>query len=152
MSLVARVVAVSVFSFVAGVASADRLPKDAVKLSPAEVKAIYAGKSSDWSKSKAYFGPDGTYTIVGKNSQWIGKGKWTVNGNKACATAMPQVFDGGRVKEFTDCWTWYKHGKRHLVLWSGEKDKKNGYYDGELKKLSKGDKVTKTYQQILASR
>ena len=151
MSLVARIVAVSVFSVVAGVASAERLPKDAVKLSPAEVKAIYAGKSSDWSKSRAYFAPDGTYTIVGKNSQWVGKGKWTVDGNKVCAGAVSQVVDGGKGREFTDCWTWYKHGKRHLVLWSGEKDKKDGYWDGELKNLSKGDQVTRTYKKLLAS-
>lgn len=44
----------------------------------------------------------------------------------------------------SDCWIWYRDGKRYLTLWSGEKDKKGGYWDGELKMLGKCDKVTKT--------
>jgi hypothetical protein len=35
-------------------------------------------------------------------------------------------------------------------MWSGEKDKKNGWWDKEMSKFSKGDKVTKTLASLKA--
>ena len=151
MSLVTRTVAVSVFCVVAGVASAERLPKDAVKLSPAEAKAIYSGKSSDWSRSNAYFAPDGRYIMVSKKGTGVAEGKWTVSGNKVCAMADLRGLKDDFKDKINDCWTWYKHGKRHLSMWSGDKNGKDGWFDGEMKKLSKGDKVSKKFQKLVAS-
>ena len=134
-------------------AYADKLPETATKLSPAEVKMLYAGKSSNWDSSKAYFAPDGTYLMVAKDKSWYGEGRWTVSGNKACASiTWHTVKDGKSGKGKPDCWTWNKDGKKYWVLWSGDKGKK-GYpadywWDGELKKMKKGDSVTAAYNKL----
>lgn len=63
---------------------ADALPKNAVPLTTAEARALYSGKSTNWSKSRAYFAPDNTALMYGKDKTWYGEGKWTVDGNKVC--------------------------------------------------------------------
>ncbi|MCZ7860105.1 DUF995 domain-containing protein [Agrobacterium salinitolerans] len=131
-------------------ALADRLPKDAMKLTQAEAQALYAGKSSEWSRSNAYFSPDGSYFIVGKSGNFAGQGKWSARDNEVCAEFQGKSLKEGKIHTGKDCWTWYRQGKKYWALWSGEKDKVGGYYDGELKKLSNGDKVTKRYQEIMA--
>lgn len=126
----------------------ESLPKNAAPLSESEARALYAGKSSNWSKSRAYFAPDGTYFVYGKDKAWFAEGKWTVSGNKVCGTTTWTDIKDGKTGKGGSCWTWYRSGKRHLMLWSGDKDPQNGYYDGELKKLSVGDKVTKTVLEL----
>lgn len=74
-----------------------------------------------------------------------------MTGNKVCASAVGRAVNGSGTKKFVDCWTWYKHGKRYLSLWSGEKNGKDGYFDGEMKKLTKGDNVSKRYKKLVAS-
>ena len=135
----------------AGGALGERRPKDTTKLSADEVRKIYSGKTSNWSRSNAYFSPDGSYFLVGKNGNFVGKGDWTVSDNAVCASFQVRGVKDGGTKNVKDCWTWFKQGKKYWTFWSGEKDKKNGYYDGEMKKLSKGDKVTKKFQQLTAS-
>lgn len=132
-------------------AFADKLPKDAVKLDPSELRSLYAGKSSNWSKSRAYFAPDGTYYLARKDKSLYAEGRWTVNGNKICANLSWVDVKTKKSGRHTDCWTWYKAGKTYWTLWSGDKDKKNGYYDGELKKLSNGDKVSKSVATLKKS-
>ena len=142
----------SMFGILAGGALADKLPKDAVELSADEVKAIYSGKSTDWSKSSAYFAPDGQYFGVAKDGSVAAEGTWAVNGNKVCADIKRHDLKGNSgIKSMESCWTWFKQGKKYWTFWSGEKDQVNGYYDGEIKKLSKGDKVSKKFKKLVAS-
>lgn len=131
-------------------ASADQLSKQAVKFTAAEANAMYAGKSSNWSKARAYFAPDGTFWIIGKDKSWYGEGRWTVNDNKVCSSSLQwtSVKDGKTGKGDGDCWTWYKDGKRSMMYWSGDKLTKDAYSDGEVKKLSMGDKVTADIQKL----
>ena len=46
--------------FACQMAWADKLPKDAVKLKAAEVKAIYSGTTGVYGVSSIYYAPDGT--------------------------------------------------------------------------------------------
>ncbi|MDR5012211.1 MULTISPECIES: DUF995 domain-containing protein [Agrobacterium] len=134
-----------------GASFADKLPKDAVKLTPQEVTDLYSGFSSNWSRSNAYFSPDGAYFLVGKNGNFVGEGKWSVSDNQVCADfTVKGVKDGGS-KKARDCWAWYKQGDKHWTFWNGEKDKRNGFYTGEKNKLSKGDKVTDKFRKLVAS-
>ena len=131
-------------------AQADSLPKTAEKLTAAQAKALYAGKSSNWEKSRAYFAPDGTVSLFKKDKTVWAEGQWTVNGNKVCMSVNWHDLKDKSQGKHSDCWLWYRDGKRYLTLWSGEKDKTNGYWDGELKMLAKGDKVTKTVAALKA--
>ncbi|CAK7262077.1 MULTISPECIES: DUF995 domain-containing protein [unclassified Shinella] len=123
-------------------ARAESLPKEAVALKPTEVKAIYSGKSSNWSETRAYFAPDGSVFLFKKDKTVWAEGRWTITDNQACMNVTWNEIRSGKTGNHTDCWTWFRHGKRHLALWSGQKDKKTGYWDGEIKLLRKGDVVT----------
>lgn len=133
-------------------ANADPLPKGAVKLTSAEAKAIYSGKTASWTDTLAYFAPNGRYLMIGKDKSWFGEGKWTVRGNKVCASIKwTNVKSGKTGAGDRDCWTWYKAGDRYLDLWSGDKNGvKNGWFDGERKKLSDGDHVSATLNSLKA--
>jgi hypothetical protein len=137
-----------VTSAFAGNALADKLPKDAVKLSASEVQALYADKTSDWSRINSYFAPDGKYLLVGKNGQFLGEGRWSVKDNEMCTDVLIKGVKDGGSKKFKDCWAWYKQGAKYWTLWSGEKNKKSGYYSNELQKLLTGDKVSKKYEEL----
>ncbi|MEP9374974.1 DUF995 domain-containing protein [Mesorhizobium sp. KR1-2] len=136
-----------VLAFAPSVALSDPLPKGAVPLTADEVHAMYSGKSSNWSESRAYFAPDGTYLIFGKDKKWYGEGKWAVDGNKICANLTWKAA-GGKTGKADDCWTWYHNGSKYMTLWSGDKDKKNAYAAGESKKLTAGDKVSAPFNDI----
>jgi len=87
---------------------------------------------------------------LGKNKKWFGEGTWSARGNKVCTkTKWTSIKDRKTGKDKT-CWTWYKDGKRHLSLWSGDKNEKHGYYDGELKQLRKCDRVSKKFSRLKA--
>lgn len=144
-------VAFSVFALFASGALADKLPKEAIELTADEVKAIYTGVSSDWKRSNAYFAPDGKYLSVAKSGNWHGEGKWDVKGNKVCADLVVRVPKENRSESVLNCWTWFKEGKTYWTLYSGEKDQKTSYYDTEIERLSKGDKVSKKFQKLAAS-
>lgn len=133
-------------------ASADPLPKGAVKLTAAEAKAIYSGKTANWTNALAYFAPDGRFLMVGKDKTWFGEGKWTVRKNKVCSSmTWTNVEKGKTGKGKADCWTWYKAGDRYLDLWNGDKNGvKDGWFDGERKKLSSGDQVSETLNMLKA--
>lgn len=122
---------------------ADELPKNAVPLTASEARELYSGKTTNWSKSRAYFAPDNTYLMYGKNKTWYGEGTWTVDGNKVCGKIKTTSVKDGKSDTGGDCWTWYRVGKKYMTLWSGEKNQRKGYYDGELKKMSSGDEVSK---------
>ena len=131
---------------------AEALPKNAVKLSSAEAKSIYSGKTANWPKVYAYFAPGGQFLMVDKGEKWFGEGKWTVHGNRVCASIRwTNVESGETGKGKQDCWTWYKAGDRLLSLWSGDKNGvKGGWNDGEQKKLSNGDQVSSTFKTLKA--
>lgn len=133
-----------------GSANAEKLPKSAVKLTAEEVKVLYSGKSAIWDKYRAYFAPDGTVSAYTDDKNYWSEGTWSVKGNKVCMTTMWHDLKSRKQIKETECWTWHRDGKRYLTLWSGHKDKKNGYWDGEVKNLRKGDKVSKTFSALKA--
>jgi hypothetical protein len=134
----------------AGAANAEKLPKSAVKLTTEEAKMLYSGKTANWDKAMAYFSPDGTVTLHTKDKNYWSEGKWSAKGNKVCMATTWHDLKNRKQGTETECWTWYRDGKRYLTLWSGEKDKKGGYWDGEVKHLSKGDMVSKTFSALKA--
>lgn len=127
---------------------AKKLSKNAKALNAAQVKTIYAGKTATWSRSKAYFAPDGTFYLIGKKKGWYGQGKWTVRKNKMCWSMTVHIMkDGKKRKKKNQCTKWVIDGKKYLSLWH-ESDKKDGWYDGEQKKLRRGDSVTRTFKSL----
>jgi hypothetical protein len=135
-------------SFVCGSAWADKLPKDAVELAADEVKAIYSGKTGIYSVSSMYYAPDGTTKgIYGKPKITATfKGTWSVNGNEMCTKNKAK----GDPKTYRDCNKFWRSGKKLYDLWSvhydGSKpDLKGGYATDTMKKLKKGDLVSKKY-------
>ncbi|MGP4671128.1 DUF995 domain-containing protein [Agrobacterium salinitolerans] len=134
-----------------GMATADNLPQQAVKLTSQEVVAIYSGKTIEWRRSRAVFSPDGTFLLVGKNDEFVASGTWSVRENELCASYELMDLKGSSTKKGKDCWAWYREGKKYWTLWNGDEDKGGGYYDDELDKLSKGDQVTAIYQELMKS-
>lgn len=63
-------------------AQAESLPQTAVKPTAAEAKALYAGKSSNWDKSRAYFAPDGTISHFKKDKTVWSEGRWSARATK----------------------------------------------------------------------
>lgn len=135
-------------SFVCASAWAGKLPKDAVELTAAEVKAIYSGKTGIYDVSSIYYASDGTTKgIFGKPKVTATfKGTWSVSGNEMCAKNKPK----GDPKIYRDCNKFWRSGKRIYDLWSvhydGSKpDLKSGYVTTTVKKLRDGDLVAKKY-------
>lgn len=139
-------------SLLAGSAVAEELPADAVKMSAADLKKVYAGKSSNWTRSRTYFAPDGTIKWIRKDKSAYGDGKWTVKGNRVCMLLNWNDVDSKESGRSKDCWDWYRSGRKYMTLWSvrfnGEKAKKDDYYDGEFRKLQRGDRVTRTHNRL----
>lgn len=79
---------------------------------------------------------------------WFGEGKWTVNGNETCGKLKRTSVKDGKSSTGGDCWAWFQVGKKYMTFWSGEKDEKYSYYDSELRKMSAGDKVSKTVAEL----
>ena len=141
--------------FACQMAWADKLPKDAVKLKAAEVKAIYSGTTGVYGVSSIYYAPDGTikgifekpngiFGIFGKKVTSTFKGTWQVNGNEICARKQ------GKGAPKVNCNKFWRTGKKLYTLWSthadGSKpDTRNGYYTNELRLHKKGDLVSKKY-------
>lgn len=134
-------------------ASAGELPATAVKMSSAEVKALYSGKTADWSRSQAYFAPNGTTKNVSKQGKWVGNGTWTVRGNRICMKTKGTSFSSGKAWSVRDCWSWFRDGKKTWTLWSvrfnGEKPSKKDYYNGEARKLKSGDRTKRRYNRLV---
>lgn len=141
----------SVFAFsVSGPTWAEPLPKDAVKLKPTEVKAIYSGKSADWTKVSAYFAPNGKLFMVAKDKSFVVEGTWSVKGNQICTKTRFTPLKGGKPGSDSDCTSWFKAGDRSFNMWSKEKDKTNGYEANGEKRLSAGDTVTAEFKALKA--
>ena len=129
-------------------AFAAKLPKDAVELTPDEVKQIYSGTTGVYKNSDQYFAPDGpTIGIFGKPKiKTVFKGTWAVDGNQMCDKKQPK----GDSKFYSDCTKFWKSGDKLYGLWvvhyDGSKpDEKSGYYTHELKQHKLGDLVSKRY-------
>ncbi len=141
--MMSNIYAVVILALLSSSALAEKLPADANPLTSADVKALYAGKSADWSTTRAYFAPNGKFLTVAKDGSWFNEnGEWTVKGNKICATSRWKDEKTGQNKSSNDCWTWFKVGPKYLSLWSGEKNNVNGYYAKELDKMVAGDEVS----------
>lgn len=138
-----------------GPSAAEKLPPDAKPMSSQELKAIFAGNSQIWQKSRVYFAPDMTTKgLYGAPVTHSFSGKWNVKGNTICMNnksidVKSKKSDG---KTYTDCWKFFKSGKRVLSLYSnnfGHKTTENDYWDSELKTLKKGDQISKRYAQYV---
>lgn len=133
-------------------AMADKLPKSAQPMSTADVSAMYSGKTADWGSARAYFAPDGS--VIGYNSKEKGtfKGSWSVSSNRNCMKIRWKSTKTGESGNSTDCWDWFRDGKKIWTLWSthydGSQPKKDDYYQGEVKKLKAGDRVSKQYAKL----
>lgn len=134
------------------VACADNLPENAKPMSANEVRSIYSGKSAVWNDARAFFAPDGSVTGYNTKEKVTFSGSWTVSSNRNCMNITWQKFKSSDSGKSSDCWDWYKDGKKIWTLWSvrydGSKPKKGDYYQGEIKNLKAGDKVSKGYAKL----
>lgn len=136
-------------------ATADALPEDAKPVSAASISKLYSGNSTDWKESMAYFAPDGTIKGVHTgNGNAIYWGTWRVKGNEICMTNDWKNVDTGESGGgLTDCWKWYVDGagkpwQLHSVRFDGSKPGADDYYTDEIKKIRKGDIVSKKHDQL----
>jgi len=129
---------------------ADKLPKSAVTLSPAEVTSLYSDHTAVWAPTAmAYFAADGSVKeVVADTSK---PGKWTVSGNEICIAiqgvdAGSKKLDG---KTYTDCWQWFKSGRTYYALyskhWDNSKVDKKNVNAKEIETLKAGDLVGAKY-------
>lgn len=152
-----RVAMLSVaLSTLALAAVADPLPEGAKPMSSEQVRAIYSGHWASWSQSKAAFLADGT--VKGQYNSGIWWGKWSVKKNELCTTGL-QGYDKINKKSWSgngDCWKWWVDSDgKPVTLWSkhydGSKvDLKDGYYNDEIGKIKKGDKVSAGFDKVYA--
>jgi hypothetical protein len=139
----------------ATLATADPLPPDARPVSGKSLAKIYAGRTAEWSESKAYFAPDGSlkgiHTGGGTTLFW---GKWTVKGNEVCMQNSYRNLQTGKTGSgLRDCWAWWQAADGTLwqlwtVRYDNSKPPKDDYYTGEEKKLKKGDLVSKKFDRL----
>jgi hypothetical protein len=151
MHIVKLLVFASISAVFADAAIAQKLPKNATPLTNEEVIALYSGNTAVWKGSRAYFAPDNKVKgIFGEKAKRVTySGEWSAADNEVCMKNRPK----GDPALYTDCWKWWRSGKKLLTLWSvhydGSKaDEKNGYYDKEAKALKKGDLLTKEYEEL----
>ncbi|MGH6752413.1 MAG: DUF995 domain-containing protein [Bradyrhizobium sp.] len=117
--------------------AAETLPKDAAPLAEADVTAIYAGNTVEWSGGAAYLAPDGKLTAYWsqKGEEGVGEGTWTVKDNEFCYTAAWQTVQKSFDENF--CWKVYRAAD---ATWFEETRRSDGT---DLKILSKGPAVSK---------
>lgn len=141
-------------------ATADPLPKGARPMSQKALFKLYAGTTTDWNTSSAYFAPDGTVKgLAGKKrlGDTLYWGSWTVTGNEVCMNVQYRNRTNGDTGASSDCWKWFLDGdKKPWTLWSrhydgSEPDLANGYYDGELAKMSRGDRISARFDKLQGS-
>ncbi|RWP36846.1 DUF995 domain-containing protein [Mesorhizobium sp.] len=146
----------SILTMHVSTASADNLPKNAKPMSADEVRSVYSGKSAVWDTSnRAFFAPDGTVIGYNLKAKVTFTGSWAVSSNRNCMNIIWKKIKSGDSGKVSDCWEWYKDGKKIWTLWStrydGSKPKKGDYYQGEAKILKAGDKVSGEYAKLTKS-
>ncbi len=139
---------VAIMIATATAAFAVTLPSDATELSPAEVKAMYEGKTSDWKSVRVFFAPDGSAKMVRKDKKAYGEGRWTVAGNKMCLSINAIQVSDKKNRTVDDCYSWFKSGSKHFMRWSGDEAKADAYRDDEPARLAKGDLVSKDHAAL----
>ena len=140
-----------------GFLAAAELPKSAKPAAVDEIKTLYSGKTTLWSKdNSAFFAVDGTVKGVYKGGYF--DGKWDVTENEVCMKVQgtDSKTKSSNEKTTTDCWKWYRDAKGRLwTFWSvrydGSKPSKKDYYTEEVKKLNDGDLVSKRYDKAKGS-
>ena len=146
-------VLVSILATNVSVAWAENLPKSAKPMSAEEVRSLYSGKSAIWgADARAFFASDGS--VIGYNTKEnvTFSGSWTVSSNRNCMNIAWKAIKSSKSGKSSDCWDWYKDGKKIWGFWSvrydGSKPKKGDYDQGEMKTLKAGDKVSKGYAKL----
>lgn len=138
--------------FGTGLAHAIQLSKAWTPLTAKEVRAVYSGKTAQWSKTTVYFGPDGNIMGHDKKKTTVFSGTWSVSANRACMNVVWKVVKTGKSGKATDCWDWYSGDHKMWTLWSkhydGSKPGKDDYYAHEIKKLKAGNLVAKEYARL----
>jgi hypothetical protein len=141
-------------------ATADPLPKGARPLSEKALAKLYSGITTDWKTSSAHFAPDGTVKgLAGKKrlGDRLYWGNWTVKGNEVCMNVDYRSRTNGDTGTSTDCWQWFlDRDRKPWTLWSRhydgtEPDLADGYHDGELAKMSRGDGVSARFDKLKGS-
>lgn len=154
----ALVVAAALVSLLAGVPASvgAELPKAAAKLKSDELRAIYSGKTANWSVSQAFFAPDGSAKLVTRDRSAYGDGEWSVSGNRVCLKLKFTSVSSSKTGKSTMCWDWYKDGKKYWTLYSKRFDKtrptKKDYYQEEIRKLTSGDSVSAKHSALAKGR
>ena len=128
-------------------ALAQKLPKGATALNPAELTNLYSDHTAVWSaNAMAYFAADGTMKeFVNDTSK---PGIWSVKGNEFCmeikgVDVKTKKFDG---KTYTECWQWYKDNKNayydlYSKHWDNAKVDKSNFSTNDIKTLKLGDLI-----------
>jgi len=132
-------------------AMAYTLSSKAKKLSSAQVKKIYAGKTANWKRTKGYFAPDGTFLIWHRKNKHYVVGKWKVSRNRMCKSGTwydPSSGETSPMKK--DCTKWVIDKKKYWSLWDGDENGKDGWYGKEMKKMKKGDSVSRKVKALQA--
>jgi len=137
-----------------------KLPKNARPLSAEETTKVYVGNTVKYNVDfgAVYYTwlPDGKLLGVldRKNGthSWA-DGTWTVKDNLFCFRADWKNAAGEAGETYAPCKAWYRAGKQ---LWtknvSGDDDQYLGdIYNDEVKKMSKGDKVSSRIETVKAS-
>ena len=158
---VLAVVSVTVFGPSTSFAKDEgKLPKGAVELSEQEVKDLYVGNSVkyDVGDGMVYYtwSADGTLkgVKVGKKKGEYGyaDGTWTLTGNMFCFKSDWKNKAGDVVYVYQPCKAWWRVGKQKWTKNVSGDDQYNGdIYNNEIKKMSKGDKVTAMFDTAKAS-
>ncbi|MHC2485511.1 DUF995 domain-containing protein [Rhizobium leguminosarum] len=137
-----------------------KLPKGAVELSEQEVKDLYVGSTVkyDVGDGLVYYTwfADGTLkgVKVGKKKGEYGyaDGTWTETGNTFCFTSNWKDKSGETKFVYKPCKGWWRVGKQ---IWtkniSGDDQYDGDIYNNEVKKMSKGDKVTPMFDKAKAA-
>lgn len=90
------------------------------------IAELYAGKTWVWSKGGSYWGSDGKFQAVWKESVGIGKWYATTRGN-LCYEAVWYYDDGGKVGEEPEKKCWRHVADSQGRLWKHDQ-KKNEWY------------------------
>lgn len=157
-ALISTTIALSVFPAMAK--NDGKLPKNAKPLTAEETTRVYVGNTVKYNVGfgTVYYTwlPDGKlFGVLDKKNGGHGwaDGTWTVKDNLFCFKADWKNAAGETAETYAPCKEWFRAGKQ---LWtknvSGDDDKYLGdIYSDEVKKMSKGDKVSGRIETVKAS-
>ncbi|WP_027234561.1 DUF995 domain-containing protein [Leisingera caerulea] len=105
-------------------------PKGAKPADPKQIAALYAGKTSHWTRGGyAYWGPGGEFLGVGKSGDSVGIGKWYVTTRgKLCHETQWYWLEKGERKSTDGKWCWDFVTAPDGVVWERFQEDKSNWY------------------------